>query len=125
MSTSFQRPSEPEASNLLPDGLSFAEPLAAFETTEVECEQRATLASLPTGARLVVRCKADWRAAVVSIITPECIKLLVNSPRGGTYRLRRSPDAVLRFDGLIPLLGEEDEITLTWRDGFAVYDRRW
>jgi hypothetical protein len=124
VSTNIQRPSEPEASSFQPDGFSVSKTLG-FETTEVEYEHHATLASLPTGARLVVRCKKDWRAAVVSTITTESIKLLVNSPRGGTYRLRRPPDAPLRFDGIIPLLGEEDEITLTWRDDFAVYDRRW
>jgi hypothetical protein len=78
---------------------------------------------LPTGARLVVRCKADWRTATVSVVTPEFVKLLVNSPRGGTYRIRRPPDAELQNDGYIPVLTDCEETV--WRDGLASYDARW
>lgn len=114
MSINLQRPSEPEAINLPPDGLSLHQ--AALEVD-------STLGALPVGARLVVRCKADWRAATVSTVTPECVRLNVNSPRGGTYRLRRPPDTAIYFDGCVPVLTDCDETT--WRDGWASYDKRW
>lgn len=82
-----------------------------------------TLGQLPTGARLVVRCKADWRTATVSVVTPEFVKILINSPRGGTYRIRRPPDALLHTDGDIPVLTDCDETA--WRDLLADYDNRW
>lgn len=44
----------------------------------------------------------------------------LGSPSGHTYRLRRPPDALLSFDGAIPLLGEGP-----WRVQLARYDVRW
>lgn len=123
MSANFQRPSEPDAASLPLDGLSLIEQFAACEP--VDAERFGTLAELPVGARLVVRCKADWRAATVSVITSECVKLLVNSPRGGTYRVRRPADATLRFDGAIPILCEEDDEATRWLAEFVSYDQRW
>lgn len=114
MSANFHRPSEPIANAFSPDGLSL--PQAASNAG-------STLGALPVGARLVVRCKADWRAATVSTVTPECVRLNVNSPRGGTYRLRRPLDTVIHFDGCIPVLTDCDE--MTWRDAWASYDKRW
>jgi hypothetical protein len=81
-----------------------------------------TLGSLPVGARLILRCRADWRAAVVSAFELELgrVVLSVASPKGGTYRMRRPADAPLSYDGHVPLLGEGQ-----WRAGLARYDVRW
>ena len=79
-----------------------------------------TLGSLPVGARLVLRCRADWRAATVAAFEPERVVLSVASPTGHTYRVRRPSDSPLAFDGGIPVLGEGG-----WRAGLARYDVRW
>jgi hypothetical protein len=79
-----------------------------------------TLASLPVGARLILRCRKDWRSATVMAVAPEAVKLSVNAPSGRTYRVSRPPDTILSFDGTIPLVGEG-----CWRAGFARYDTRW
>lgn len=79
-----------------------------------------TLASLPLGGRLIMRCRKDWRVATVAAILPDKITLTVSSPTGHTYRVRRPHDAPLSFDGTIPLLGEG-----AWRTGLARYDLRW
>lgn len=82
-----------------------------------------TLATLPVGARLVVKCKNDWRGAVVSNVGVEKITLIVCSQSGGTYRLRRPPEAVLFHDGDVPVLPNGCEEN--WRENFAKYDFRW
>jgi hypothetical protein len=79
-----------------------------------------TLASLPVGARLVLRCRKDWRDATVSAVALDCVTLSVGSPTGRTYRVRRPPDSLLSNDGPIPLLGEG-----AWRTTRARYDARW
>lgn len=81
-----------------------------------------TLGSLPVGARLVIRCRKDWRAATVSAFDIEHGRavLCVGSPSGHTYRVRRPLDSLLSLDGLIPVLGEG-----SWRAGFVRYDVRW
>jgi hypothetical protein len=79
-----------------------------------------TLALLPIGAHLILRCRKDWRDATVVAITTEAVTLSVGAPRGRTYRVRRPPDASLSFEGEIPVLGEG-----AWRAGFARYDTRW
>jgi hypothetical protein len=80
------------------------------------------LGSLPVGARLILRCRADWRAATVSAYEVELGRVVLNvaSPKGGTYRVRRPADASLSYDGHVPLLGEGH-----WRAGLARYDVRW
>ena len=78
------------------------------------------LGALPVGARLILRCRKDWRDATVLAISPEAITLQVGSPTGRTYRVRRPADSPLSFDGSIPVLGEG-----CWRAGFARYDTRW
>jgi hypothetical protein len=80
------------------------------------------LGSLPVGARLLLRCRADWRAATVAAFEVELGRVVLNvaSPRGGSYRVRRPSDALLTHDGHIPLLGEGH-----WRAGLARYDTRW
>lgn len=79
-----------------------------------------TLAALPVGARLILRCRKDWRVAAVAFISPEQVTLSVASPSGHTYRVRRPPNALLNFEGDIPVLGEG-----CWRIGLARYDARW
>ena len=90
--------------------------LSTEETTIV------TLGSLPVGARLILRCRADWRAATVAAYEVELGRVILNvaSPKGGTYRVRRPSDTSLTHDGHIPILGEGH-----WRAGLARYDVRW
>jgi hypothetical protein len=82
-----------------------------------------TLSSLPLGARLVVRCRKDWRVAAVAGFDETCVRLSVASPTGHTYRLRRPHAAPLTYEGAIPLLGELTHAG--WRAALARYDARW
>ena len=82
-----------------------------------------TLGSLPIGARLLIRSKIDWRSAVVSSFDEEKATLIVCSPTGRTYRLRRLLGAVIILDGKIPILKIEAEEN--WRENFTKYDFRW
>ena len=86
-------------------------------------ETQLTLKTLPIGARLLVRCKTDWRSAVVSRFDEEKATLIVCSPSGRTYRLRRVLEAEIIFDGKIPILKFEPEEN--WRENFTKYDARW
>jgi hypothetical protein len=79
-----------------------------------------TLGELPIGAKLVVRCKKDWRDATVIGASEDKTILCVGSPSGRTYRLRRPSDSTLLLDGFIPVLGEG-----SWRPGLVRYDIRW
>lgn len=86
-------------------------------------ENPLTLRDLPTGARLLYRAKNDWRCAVLSFLNAETATLIVCSPTGRTYRLRRPTNAEIVFDGKIPILkidSEED-----WRENLTAYDLRW
>ena len=78
-----------------------------------------TLGSLPVGARLVLRCRKDWRDATVAAVSSEAITLSVVSASGHTYRVRRPPASLLFLDGSIPVLGEG-----CWRMGRVRYDVR-
>ena len=80
-----------------------------------------TLADLRVGARLIIRCRADWREAFVTEIEPERITLRVFSPRGRSYKVRRPFDSAITFNGAIPLLGDKG----SWRESLARYDSRW
>lgn len=108
MSNQTKRPPEVEAIQGTTGGLRFS----PTETRD--------LASLPTGARLILRCRKDWRDATIVAVSLEAVTLSVTSPTGRTYRLRRPPDSPLSFDGSIPILGEG-----RWRTGRARYDSRW
>ena len=112
MSAKIERP--PGASAALaaqtPGGLSFSE----------TSDEVLTLGSLPTGARLILRCRKDWRDACVVAISLEGITLSVGSASGHTYRVRRPHDSILFLDGSIPVLGEG-----CWRAGRIRYDVRW
>lgn len=95
-----------------------------METAEAQIkENRTTLSRLPVGARLIVKCKKDWRGAVVSSATEEKVTLIVCSASGGTYRLRRPPETAIIFDGAFSILpdGCEDD----WRENFVKTDARW
>lgn len=78
---------------------------------------------MPIGARLLVRSKTDWRVAVVSQLYEEKATLIVCSPNGRTYRLRRLLEMVIIFDGKIPIL--KSDLEDTWRENFSKYDVRW
>ena len=86
-------------------------------------ETQITLRDLPIGARLLIRTKKDWRCAVVSKFNDEKVTLIVCSPSGRTYRLRRLLDAEIVFDGKIPVL--KFEVDENWRGNFCRYDWRW
>ena len=97
--------------------------VALIAPTSDDAPAAPTLASLPVGARLVIRCRKDWRTASVSSIDPDCVRLSVASPTGHTYRVRRPHDAPLAYEGALPLLGE---VTAAgWRAALVRYDARW
>lgn len=112
MEVTPERPSEAPATEAPPDGLLLSTDLAPA----------ATLGSLPVGARLILRCRADWRTATVASFEPGAARVVLNvaSPTGHTYRVRRPADAALAHDGHLPILGEGQ-----WRAGLARYDVRW
>ncbi|MCA1629907.1 MAG: hypothetical protein LC785_14430 [Acidobacteria bacterium] len=118
MSTHFERPPDAAEAPALPaPGDLSSSP--AFDQTAAPL----TLAQLPRGSRLVLRCRRDWRAAAVSAVTPDCVVLTVASPSGHTYRVRRPHDSLLAFDGSIPVLSDRD--SSGWRVALARYDARW
>ncbi len=86
-------------------------------------ETQITLRELPVGARLLIRSKTDWRVAVVSQFYEEKATLIVCSPNGRTYRLRRLIEMEVIYDGKIPIL--KSDLEDTWRDNFSKYDARW
>lgn len=114
MEITQERPPEAYAQEAPPDGLVLS--------VEVEEVGPATLGLLPVGARLILRCRADWRAATVASHAPDAARVVLNvaSPHGHTYRVRRPADAALIYDGHLPVLGEGQ-----WRAGLARYDVRW
>ena len=113
VSASIERPSSAEEAfaAALPDGLS---------SSQTPSNTR-TLAALQVGARLILRCRKDWRDATVVAVSIEHVTLSVCAPRGRTYRIKRSPDTLIFEDGHVPVLGEG-----SWRAGGLVrYDARW
>ena len=131
MLTTRERPPDATAHEAEHGGLHHPsdEPTPATLSTEEpapllteELTHAPTLGSLPTGARLILRCRADWRAAAVAGFEPERgrVVLSVASPTGHTYRVRRPSDSPLAHDGHLPVLGEG-----RWRAGLARYDVRW
>ena len=86
-------------------------------------ENQIALNSLPIGARLLVRSRKDWRTAAVSKIVEDRVVLIVCSPTGRTYRLRRELDTEIFFEGIIPIL--KYDLPENWRDNFTPYDHRW
>lgn len=88
----------------------------------LEAERNKTLADLPIGSRLLVRSKKDWRIAVISKVIEETTTLIVSSPTGFSYRLRRHLQTEIFFEGDLPILGNSDE---NWRENLSKYDVRW
>lgn len=126
METLSERPPDAWEDSAPPDGLSFSSdvspPPAGASLPGAGESCAPTLGSLPVGARLILRCRADWRAATVAAFDPDRGRVVLNvaSPGGHTYRVRRPTDAPLAHDGHLPVLGEG-----CWRAGLARYDRRW
>ncbi len=81
------------------------------------------LADLPTGTRMLYRAKDDWRTAVISKFDAEKATLIICSPTGRTYRLRRDLDSKVIFDGSFLIL--HIKVKDTWRENFTTYDSRW
>lgn len=86
--------------------------------------QQLTLGELHIGSRLVLRCRKDWREAVVSHFYEDKAVLSVCSASGKTYRVRRKTDLPLILEGKIPILTEDCE-ELEWRENLVKYDSRW
>jgi hypothetical protein len=116
-------PSEPSTTSPTAPSSSKAD-LSTASTDEPSATgvELLTLGSLPVGARLILRCRADWRAATVAAFEPETNRVVLNvaSPTGHTYRVRRPEDSPLTRDGDVPVLGEGH-----WRVSLARYDIRW
>jgi hypothetical protein len=102
-----------------PPGVALADAPGGLDVSK-ESENVLTLGSLPVGARLILRCRKDWRDASIAAISEEEITLSVGSPSGHTYRVRRPHNCPLSLDGSIPVLGEGG-----WRSLRARYDIRW
>jgi hypothetical protein len=106
----------------------YVEPLESPASSEITYQDGAqgapetamTLGSLPIGARLVIRCRKDWRDATIVSCSVEKTTLSVGSPSGRTYRLRKPSDSLVVLDGFIFVLGEG-----AWRLGLVKYDIRW
>lgn len=104
------------------DAAASAAAAGPFPSPPPERAEAPTLGSLPVGARLILRCRKDWRAAAVAAFEPDAARVVLSvaSPSGHTYRLRRPADAPLSLDGPLPVLGQG-----AWRACFARYDFRW
>lgn len=111
MSANIERP---------PDEAAKAAIISGGLDASAPTENILTLADLPIGARLVLRCRKDWRDATIMAVSLDKIILSVGSPSGYTYRVRRPPNSPLCLDGSIPVLGEG-----CWRAGRVRYDLRW
>ena len=96
----------------------------SMTTKTTDNGQRTTdktlLSDLQIGSKLLLQCRKDWRDATVVAIGEERITLLVCSPTGYSYRVRKDADEELDFHGGIPLLGEG-----SWKEEIARYDVRW
>lgn len=85
--------------------------------------ERTTLADIPVGGRLLVRSRKDWRVAVIARKTDEFVSISIASPSGYNYRIRRTADETICFEGEIPYLPRAE--SEPWRDNFTGYDVRW
>jgi hypothetical protein len=115
------RPCDPEP--FPTDGRGLVSTADADGASSSLTESVVTLSSLPPGARLVLRCRKDWRAASIAAIEPDCVRLNVASPSGHTYRVRRPHDSPLTYEGPIPILSDRDPAN--WRVTLIRYDVRW
>jgi hypothetical protein len=87
-----------------------------METAETEI----TINQLAVGTRLVVQCKKERRAAVVSAISEGKVVLQICSPSGRTYRKSCAAETVIVSSGAVLFLGEG-----VWQENFVRYDSRW
>ena len=112
MSASIERPSNAEETVAsLPGGL---------DSSQTETRPLLVLSALPVGARLILRCRKDWRDATVAAVALEQVTLSVGTSKGRTYRVRRPASSTVFQDGPILVLGEG-----SWRAGLVRYDVRW
>ncbi|HEV2914085.1 MAG TPA: hypothetical protein VGX92_12455 [Pyrinomonadaceae bacterium] len=118
MSVSFERPSSAGGDDddddlaALPDGL---------KPSQAAPQSLLSLAGLPVGARLILRCRKDWRDATIVAVTLEQVTLSVGTPKGRTYRVRRPGSTPVIQDGPVMVVGGEG----SWRTGLVRYDARW
>lgn len=78
------------------------------------------LRELPIGARVIIRCKFDWRSAAVSAQREERTVLTIASPTGRRYRKSCPAETIVEMDGILPVIGDG-----SWREKFVKYDGRW
>jgi hypothetical protein len=90
----------------------------------LDVEKISVLGDLTTGSRLILRCRNDWREAVISRFGAERVILTVASASGKNYRVCRKINLPLRFEGTIPILSENCDET-EWRENLIKYDWRW
>ncbi len=83
-------------------------------------ETNLELRELPVGARVIIRCKFDWRSAAVSAQREERVVLTIASPTGRRYRKSCPPETPVEMDGIVPVIGDG-----AWRETFVKYDCRW
>jgi hypothetical protein len=117
LETTRERPPDAQAQDAPPGGL-----IPSTGERPPADGAAPTLGALPVGARLILRCRADWRAATVAAFDAATARVVLNvaSPGGHTYRVRRPADSPLNYDGHFPVLGAGH-----WRAGLARYDVRW
>lgn len=84
-----------------------------------------TIKDLPIGSKLLYRSKENWRTAVVSKRDEIGATLIVCSPTGRTYRLKRKLNAEIYFDGVLPILKSDGFASEDWKENYGIYDRRW
>ncbi|MBK7705308.1 MAG: hypothetical protein IPJ30_05885 [Acidobacteria bacterium] len=83
-------------------------------------EARQKLCELPVGARVIIRCKHDWRSAAISRLGEERVVLTIASPTGRNYRKSCPAETFVDLAGTLPVIGEGP-----WRESFVRYDYRW
>ncbi|MEW6362013.1 MAG: hypothetical protein AB1477_07845 [Acidobacteriota bacterium] len=86
-------------------------------------QNKITLSQMPIGSRILFRSRNEWRAASIARVADGRVSIQIASPLGRIYRISRSADTALYFDGrfyrLRPKVNSGDFVPV------AVYDRRW
>ena len=88
-------------------------------------DDNLTIEDLPIGSKLLYRSKQDWRTAVVSRINEENATLIVCSPTGRTYKLKRKLQAQVYYEGSLVILKADGYAGEDWKDNYGNYDQRW
>lgn len=78
---------------------------------------------LPTGIRVVVRSKTDWRFGAIAKRSDERITLTVASPTGRNYRIQVTAKTKVSLNGKMPVI--KADAPDDWHENLARYDRRW